>query len=142
APKVKGKPAVGKGGTQSALLVDYEVVSRGKFDGGFLVLRTDDGSRTEVELKSVEGRDSGTIELVGVKQFGNFKFRTKTTFPENVEMYVIRGDDRYDPPSKCMVSNAVVMGKMKTTTRPRDWAPEEIARYTKPPLAYKNPNAH
>jgi hypothetical protein len=126
----------------NALLVDYQVVSRGKFDGGFLVLRSDDGGRAEIELKSIVGRDSGTIQLVGTKQFGNFKFKAKVKLPQDVEMFVVRGDDRYDPPSKCMVSNAVVMGKMKTTTRPRDWTPEEIARYTKPPLAYKNPNAH
>jgi len=127
---------------RNALLVDYEVVSRGKVDGSVLVLRTDDGGQAEVALKSIEGRDSGTIQLVGVKQFGNFKFRTKTKLPEDVEMYVIRSDDRYDPPMKCMVSNSVVMGKMKTTSRARDWTAEEIARYTKPPLAYKNPNAH
>jgi hypothetical protein len=133
-------PRIGPKG--NAFLVDYEVVSRGKLDGGTLVLRTDDGGRSEVALKSIEGRDSGTIQLVGIKYFGNIKIRTKTSFPENMEMFVIRGDDRYDPPMKCMVSNAVVFGKMKTTSRPRDWTSEEIARYTKPPLAYKNPNAH
>jgi hypothetical protein len=127
---------------KNALLVDYEVVSRGKLDGGVLVLRTEDGGKAEVELKSIAGRDSGTIELVGVKQFGNIKIKTKATFPENVEMYVIRADDRYDPPLKCMVSTSVVMGKMKATTRARDWTKEEIERYTKSPPAYKNPNAH
>jgi hypothetical protein len=126
----------------NAFLVDYEVVSRGKLDGGTLILRTEDGGRSEVALKSIEGRDSGTIKLVGVKFFGNLKIRTKTTFPEDVELYVIRGDDRYDPPLKCMVSNSVVMGKMKAATRPRDWTTEEIAQYTKAPPAYKNPNAH
>jgi hypothetical protein len=127
---------------KNALLVDYEVVSKGKLEGGALVFRSDDGGKAEIALTSIAGRDSGTIQLVGAKQFGNFKFKTKVTFPENVEMYVMRGDDRYDPPSKFMVSNSVVMGKMKTITKPRDWTPEEIARYTKGPLAYKNPNAH
>ena len=124
----------------NALLVDYEVVSRGKLDGGLLVLRADDGSKAEVELKSIVGRDSGTIQLVGTKMFGNLKVRTKTNFPENVELFVGRGDDRYEPPSRYMVSNAVVMGKMKTSTKPRDWTPEEYAKYNGPPLAYKNPN--
>lgn len=127
---------------KNALLVDYEVVSKGKFEGGALVFRSDDGGKAEIALTSIVGRDSGTIQLVGAKQFGNFKFKTKVTFPENVEMYVMRGEDRYDPPAKFMVSNSVVMGKTKTITKPRDWTPEEIARYTKPPLAYKNPNAH
>jgi hypothetical protein len=95
-----------------------------------------------VALTSIADRDSGTIQLVGAKQFGNVKFATNAKFPQNLELYVTRGDDRYDPPLKCMVSNAVVMGKMKTTTRARDWTPEEIVRYTKAPLAYKNPNAH
>lgn len=139
-------PRFGQGGAKGkgakALLIDYEVVSRGKFDGGALVLRADDGSRTEVELKSIVGRDSGIIELVGVKQFGNIKFSKNIALPENLEVYVVRGDDRYDPPSKHMVSNSLVMGKMKTTSKPRDWTTEEIKRYSKPPLAYKNPNAH
>jgi hypothetical protein len=132
----------GTGAKRNALLVDYEVVSQGKFDGGTLVLHTDDGGRADVALNSIANRDHGTIELVGVRQFGNIKIPRNNTFPENVEMYVTRGDDRYDPPSRFMVSNSVVMGKMKTTTRPRDWTPEEIERYTKPPPSYKNPNAY
>ncbi len=133
----------GPGPKRNALLVDFEVVSRGKLnDGGSLVLHTDDGGRAEVALKSITNRDDGTIELVGAKQFGNIKIPKNATFPENVEMYVMRIDDRYDPPLKVMVSNSVVMGKMKFTTRPRDWTADEIKRYTRPPLAYKNPNAH
>ena len=124
------------------MLVDYEVVSRGKLDGGWLMLHTDDGGRAEIELKSIIGRDHGTIELVGVKQFGNIKIAANATFPENVEMYVVRGDDRYDPPSRFMVSNAVVMGKMKVTTTPRDWTAAEIERLHQAPPSYKNPNAY
>ena len=120
------RQADGPGSKPSALLVDYVVTSLGKFDGGFLVLHTDDGDRAEIALKSIVGRDHGTIELVGVQFFGNLKFFKNATFPKNVEMYVTRGDDRYDPPSRFMVSNSVVMGKMKTTTRPRDWTAQEI----------------
>ena len=72
-------PRIGPKG--NALLVDYEVVSRGKLDGGVLVLRTDDGGRAEMALTSIVGRDSGTIQLVGAKQFGNFKFARRTTSP-------------------------------------------------------------
>jgi hypothetical protein len=132
----------GRGPKRNALLVDYEVVSRGKFDGGALVLRSADGSRAEVALNSITGRDEGTIQLVGVKWFGNIKILKNTTFPKNVEMYVVRGDDRYDPPSKFMVSNSTVMGKMRTTTRARDWTAKEIERYTQPPPSYKSPNAY
>jgi hypothetical protein len=132
----------GRGPKRNALLVDYEVVSRGKFDGGTLVLRSPDGARVEVALTSIAGRDEGTIELVGAQQFGNIKIPKNTTFPQNLEMYMTRGDDRYDPPSTFMVSNSVVMGTMKTTTRARDWTREEIERYTKAPPSYKNPNAY
>lgn len=138
-----------RGRKLNALLVDYEVTSKGKFDSGsVLVLRTPDGGRAEVKLNSIVSRDSGTIELVGATRFGNRMARsTKSTptnidFPKNIEMYVIRGDDRYDPPGKWMVSNAVVMGKMRVATRPRDWTPAEIKRYTKAPPSYKNPNAY
>lgn len=134
-----GKVAKGTIGAK-ALLVDYEVVQKGKLEGGSLVLRAADGSKAEVALTSLTGRDEGTIQLVGAQRFGNLKASRDVMIPENLEMYVVRGDDRYDPPSKCMVSNAVVMGKMKTNTRPRDWTAAEIARYSKPPLAYKNPN--
>jgi hypothetical protein len=132
----------GRGPKRNALLVDYEVVSRGKFDGGTLVLRSPEGRKSEVALTSIKDRDEGTIELVGVKFFGNIAIAKNTTFPKNIEMYVIRSDERYDPPAKWMVSNSVVMGKMKTTTRARDWTRAEIERYTRPPPSYKNPNAY
>ena len=132
----------GEKAKRNVLLVDYEVASRGKLDGGFLVIHADDGSRTEVALKSIVGRDEGTIEIGGVGFFGNIKVAKNANFPANLELYVTRGDDRYDPPSRFMVSNSVVMGKMKTTTKPRNWTPEEIERYTKAPPSYKNPNAY
>ena len=135
--------ANGRKGKQNAMLIDYEVVSKGKFDGGgALVLHTPDGGRAEVKLNSIAGRDSGTIQLVGVRWFGNIRIPKNVTFPTNLEMYVIRTDDRYDPPGKWMVSNSVVMGKMRVATRPRDWTPVEIKRYSKAPPSYKNPNAH
>jgi hypothetical protein len=130
----------GKG--RNALLVDYEVVSRGKLDGGTLVFRTEDGGRSEIALNSVTGRDSGTIQLVGVKYFGNVRLARNTTFPNNLEMYVIRVEERFDPPVKYMVSNSTVMGKMKSITRARNWTAKEIKVFNKGPLAYKNPNAH
>src|ERR1700689_5147164 len=62
---------------KNALLIDYEVVSKGKLKPSALVIRADDGSKAEIALKSIAGRDSGTIQLVGSKNFGSFKFRTK-----------------------------------------------------------------
>jgi len=127
---------------QNALLIDYEVVSKGKLKPSTLVIRADDGSKAEIALKNIAGRDSGTIQLVGAKNFGNFKFRTKIQIPQNVEMYAIRRDDGYEPSMTFMVSNSLVMGKMKTISKARDWTTEEIARYAKGPLAYKNVNGN
>lgn len=143
--EVKGPDAKGKGNStvREALLIDYVVVRRGKFDGGILVIHTDDGQRAEVALNLLAGRDQGTIQLVGVTSVGFFKkqqINSKTEFPKNAEFYVTRGDDRYLPPSKFMVSNSAVMGVMKVTSRARDWTAEEIDRYGKPPPAYRSPN--
>jgi hypothetical protein len=124
----------------NALLLDYEVLSKGKLKPTALVLRADDGSKAEIALQSIAGRDSGTIQLVGSKNLGSFKFRTKVQLPQDVEMYAIRKDEGYEQPMTFLVSNAVVMGKMKTSTKPRDWSTEEIAWYEKGPLAYKNVN--
>jgi hypothetical protein len=143
--EVKGPDAKGKGNStvRQALLIDYVVVRRGKFDGGILVMHTDDGQRAEVALNLLAGRDQGTIQLVGVTSVGFFKkqqINSKTEFPKNAEFYVTRGDDRYLPPSKFMVSNSAVMGVMKVTSRARDWTAEEIDRYGNPPPAYRSPN--
>ena len=102
---------------RNALLIDYEVVSKGKFKPSALVIRADDGSNAEIALKSIAGRDSGTIQLVGTKNFGNFKFQTKVKVPENLEMYAIRREDGYEPSMTFMVSNSAVMGKMKTISK-------------------------
>ena len=73
--QVKGPDAKGKGNNtvRDALLIDYVVVRRGKFDGGTLVLHSDDGTRAEVALNLLAGRDQGTIELVGVTNVGFFR---------------------------------------------------------------------
>jgi hypothetical protein len=145
--KIRGPDAKGKGNNilHDALVIDYTVGRRGKFDGGTLVIVSEDGSRSEVALRTVAGRDHGTIELVGVERLPG-KARTqptfKTAFPKNAEIYVTRGDDRYRPPPKFMVSNSVTLGAMKLTTRPRDWTAEEKDRYGKPPPAYLAPNEH
>ncbi len=150
------------------ILIDYEMTSKGKFNGGALVLRAEDGSKVEIALQSIVDKESGIIQLVETKQMPTkdfFKAVTKSskkglgkeavpppnknpakatvnpTFPKNLEFYVVRTDDRYDTPLKVMVSNSLVMGKMKVVTRPRDWTPEELAKWGKEPPAYRNPNA-
>ena len=54
-------PRLSTDAKRKTLLVDYEVTSRGKLDGGYLVLRTDDGGKAEVDLKSIASRDTGTV---------------------------------------------------------------------------------
>src|ERR1041385_5296044 len=83
-----------KGG---ALLIDYEVVSKGKLKPNALVIRADDGSKAEIGLKNIGDRDSGTIQLVGTKNFGNLKLKTKAKSPKNRKMYAIRKEDGYEP---------------------------------------------
>jgi hypothetical protein len=127
---------------QRTLVVDFEVVSRGQFDGGTLVVHGEDGKRAEKLLKTIAGRDHGTIEFVTRRQPPDGFVAGALEVPDNnFELYVLRGDQRYDPPYKCMVSNSVVVGTIKATTLPREWTLEEIDRYhIKPPPVYKNPN--
>lgn len=141
APGPKGKGVI----LSDALLVDYVVVRRGKFDGGMLVVHTDDGQRAEIAINDLKGRDQGTIELVGVSSSGmgffkKTKVNAKMEFPQNIEFYVTRDDNRYRPLPKFMVSNTAVMGVMKVTTVPRDWTLDEQNNYGRPPLAYLAPN--
>lgn len=145
--KIRGPDAKGKGNhlEHDALVIDYSVHRRGRFDGGTLVIIAADGSRSEVALNSVAGRDHGTIELVGVERLrgkGKAQPTFKTAFPKNAEIYVTRGDDRYRPPPKFMVSNSVTLGAMKQTTSARDWTPEEKDIYGKPPPGYLAPNEY
>lgn len=133
----------GDGPKRKALLVDFEVTSRGTFDGGMLVVLTEDGGRSEVSMSFAEKRDRGTIELVTFRRIGGFATsKGASALPKNAEMFVTRGDDRYRPPSRFMVSNSLIMGTMKGTARPRDWTPAEIKLYTQPPPNYLSPNVH
>jgi hypothetical protein len=146
--QVKAPGPKGKGVTLSdALLIDYVVVRRGKFDGGMLVVHTDDGQRAEIAVNDLKGRDQGTIELVGVSSSGmgffkKTKVNAKTEFPQNIEFYATRDDNRYRPLPKFMVSNTAVMGVMKVKTVARDWTLEEQNNYGRAPLAYLAPNYH
>ncbi|QJW92510.1 hypothetical protein [Frigoriglobus tundricola] len=149
-----GKEAGKEANGPKTLLLDYEVVARGKIGGGTLVLRDEDGIWGEAKLTTLANQGSGTIRLVGVQQIkGMFppvpgggglprRPQKNVDLPENFELYLVHGDDRYDPPLQFMVSNAAVMGKMTTTSRPRDWRADEIERYNRGPLAYKSPNEH
>lgn len=119
--------------------VDYDVISRGKFDGGLLVLRSDDGGKTEIKI-NITGKDNGTIS-VGVSEKGQKLSKGAAPLPKIVEMYVVRTDDLYDPSLRCLVSNVVSTGKLRTTSKPRDWTADELVGYGIGPRAYKDANA-
>lgn len=118
-----------------ALLVDYEILRRGKHDGGALVIHGGDGRREPVSLFSLGRQDRGTIEITTFGPFGSF--------PQNAELYVTRGDHRWGRLSPTFkVSNSVVMGAMAVSTKARNWTKEEIDRFTKDPPNYLAANQH
>jgi hypothetical protein len=127
----------GFGPPRKALLLDYAVLRRGKFDGGNVVIHGGDGHRSDVTLIAFRSQERGTIEITaGFGPFGG-------EFPKNAELYMTRGDGRYGrfaPTFK--VSTSVTMGVMPVTTKARNWTQEEIDRYTKDPPNSTNPNAH
>jgi hypothetical protein len=129
--------------TRPALFIDYKVARRGKFDGGVLAFRTPDGKVQEVAMNSITGRDEGTMELHNLQTRGPAKSKAKSLpFPKEAEAYLVRGDDRYRPAPRFLISNVVVLGSAKVATKPRDWTQDEIAMYGNPPPNYLNPNAH
>jgi len=129
-----------KGGTRNAILVDWEIVRVGKFDGGELVVHTSDGQRANVRI-TFDKREHGTIELV----VGGFMFKKKTTaqLPKDAEFYMVRTDARFGPKGPTFkVSNSVVLGKMTVATKARNWTPQEITAYQKGPPAYAQLNTN
>ncbi len=132
-PRV-GRP-MGFGPPGNALMVDYEVLRRGKSSAGTLIVHGGDGRRSQVMLLAFGRQDRGTIE---VSSFGPF-----AQFPQNAELYLVRTDSRYGvnmPTFK--VSNSVTMGTMPITTKARNWTAEEIARLTAPPPNHTAANVH
>src|SRR5437764_185815 len=59
----EGEVKATKGGNRNALLVDWEIVRNGKFEGGDIVVHTSDGQRANVRV-TFDKREHGTIELV------------------------------------------------------------------------------
>lgn len=129
---------------QKAILIDYDTTTKGKYTGGMLILRAEDGSKSEIEMNSLVDSDSGTITLVSSKK------SAKLPFPENLEFYIVRIETKFETPLKVMVSNSAVMGKMRAVTGARDWTLEEYLKWGKDYVksgkqalpAYQNVNAH
>ena len=153
-------PRVGMGFGRVSLTVDFEVVKEGEYKGFSLVVHGDDGSRATAFFLGPL-RSHGTLEVsqspadpfggpfsgipadpfdpfprMPVRPFG-------AAFPQNLEVYLTRGEGRYGPPAPTFkVSNSAIMGKMTRLTQARNWTKEEIARLSQPPPNYTNPNAH
>jgi hypothetical protein len=120
------------------LFVDYETVKAGQYNGVSLVIHGDDGNRQTVLLIGML-QTHGTLDIAP----RGFGMPGRPPFPQNFEVYFIRGDARYGMNSPTFkVSNSVTVGMMNRQTRPRNWTKEEITRLTQPPPNYTNPNAH
>ena len=131
------RPSAGK--KQKALLIDYEMASKGRFNGAHLSFVRKTAAEPVSELSSINvDKDSGVIQLRGTRPRKGRRPRHSLRISSSM---LIRTDNRYDTPLKTMVSNSVVMGKMRVSTSPRDWTPEEFAKWGKEPPAYRNPNA-
>jgi transposase-like protein len=119
-----------------AILIDYQVLRRGKFYGGSIVVYGGDGHRASVSISLLPNQERGTIELVpGFGPFGG-------QLPKNAEIYMVRTDARYKQPITMKVSNSTILGAMAFGTKARNWTKEEIATYLKGPPNYNHPNAH
>jgi hypothetical protein len=135
----EGQVKVEKGGMRNGILIDYEVVRLGKFEGGEIVVHTSDGQRLNVHV-NFESREHGTLQLVVA---GKTPKSSTAALPKNAEFYVVRTDSRFGPKAPTFkVSNSVVLGKMTVLTKARDWTAQEIAAYKKGPPAYTQPNIH
>jgi hypothetical protein len=120
------------------LFVDYDTVRNGQYNGATLIIHGDDGRRQTVILLGFL-RTHGTMEINSM----GFGFPGRDAFPKNFEVYLSRGDGRYGAPAPTFkVSNSLLVGAMTRRTRARNWTKEEIARLTKPPPNFTNPNAH
>jgi hypothetical protein len=122
---------------QPSIAVDYEVTKEGQYQGATMIIHGADGSRATVLLFGPL-KSHGTLEAAE-----RFRGPFGAKLPEDLEIYLIRGDARYGPQAPTFkVSNSATIGMMTKRTRARNWTKEEIARLSQPPPNYSNPNAH
>ncbi len=120
------------------LVVDYEFVHEGKYNGQALIVRRKTGEVQTYLLMGGFFQKKGSIKID--LHFGGPRDPGP---PTDAELYLTRQELRYGkfvPHFK--VSNSATMGTMNQVTRPREWSADEAATLSLPPPDYANPNAH
>lgn len=127
------------------LVVDYQAASENAFTRFlWLVMRTSDGQDAPVWLGELEQR-AGSITLVvsdAPWARGPGPGPGNNALPQNVEMYLIRKENRYgkDVERSFKVSNSVFLGQSRFQATPaRDWTSQEAAVFANLPIEPPKP---
>jgi hypothetical protein len=110
---------------RGAFLVHFRMAERGKLFATHVMLRLP-GNKTEISSfgNYFESND-GTLRI-------NRDPKGSSQFPEDIECFLVRIDGNFGSPAgRFLVSDTARIGNPGETTRPRDWTPAEIARFTK-----------
>ena len=110
---------------RGAVKVRFKNEYRGKNSANHLIVRFS-GDRT-LNVGFVDNLSPQAATLtVNANPFGAMPY------PEDIECFLVRVDSSYGaPPGMFLLSNAVQIGNVGEATRPRNWTPAEIARFTK-----------
>jgi hypothetical protein len=123
-----GNPRVGPFGDnpRGAFTVQFQVAQRGKLAATHLVIRFTDKHIDRVAVGPSINREKGVLRV-------NIDPKNTNQFPEDAEVYLMREDPTFgNPPGRFLVSDVIRMGNFTLEeTRPRDWTPQEIVRFTK-----------
>jgi hypothetical protein len=117
--------AANAGNPRGTLLVAFQTVQRRQFAATHLLIRYANDRLESVAMGPIVEKDQGTIQV-------NKDPASGAQFPEAIECALIRVDTTFgNPPGVFMVSDLARMGDVGERMRPRNWTPEEIARFAK-----------
>ncbi|HEX3316143.1 MAG TPA: hypothetical protein VHR72_14695, partial [Gemmataceae bacterium] len=122
---------------RGAFLLHFKIVERGKHAATHLMLRFP-GNRFEVTSfgGSFFDREQGTVKVTRDPN-------GQAQFPEDIECFLARIDSSHgNPEGVFLVSDVVRIGDPGQPTRPRNWTPAEIVRFTKEAPAGLRENAY
>ena len=118
-------PRVGPNGAnpRGSFLVHFRMLQRNKQTATHLIMRYADNRTDIIAISNTVEKDSGTIK---VTKDSNYQF------PEDIECFLVRIDRQLREPRRTTWSPMQSpWGSIVEPTRPRNWMPDEIARYTK-----------
>jgi hypothetical protein len=114
---------------RASLRVEFQRVERRKFKATHLMIRFVAGGGEKLTMPVIEG-DNGSLTATKDPTTGE-------QFPEIAECFLVRFDlSRGEPSATFLVSNIARAADVPNPTRPRDWTPGEIARFSKPAPAF------